>query len=418
MQAVFQSISMALKNLFQNMGRTVVTLIGIVLSVGAIIMVMSAGESVKQFILDQLGIFGTDIIQIEPRVPSGTTGQDRSASGTVNSLTSITTLTLEDGEAIERLDNIQSVAGGSFGQEQVKYNRERNSTMLFGASASMEEVDENIVIEKGKFFSEEEDNALAQVVVLGYGLKEKLFGARDAIGEKVDIGGQGYRVVGVLKERGGAGFLDFDDMAYIPIQTLQKKILGIDYITFLSARVQEREQIKQTTQNIRSLLRSRHAIYDVREDDFEAVSVAEGQELVEEVFGAVSILLLALASVSLVVGGVGIMNVMFVAMEERISEIGLRKALGARSKDVLLQFLTEAVVISLFGAIIGLILGIAFVGAIVLGLSYTGIEVDFGVTGDSLGVSIGFSVFAGVLFGFYPAYRASKIAPTEAMRKG
>jgi len=418
MQAIFQSISTAINNLFQNMGRTFVTLIGIVLSVSAIIMVMSAGESVKQFILDQLGIFGTDIIQVEPRVPSGTTGQDRSASGTINSLTSITTLTLEDGEAIERLNNVRAVAGGSFGQEQVKYGRERNSTMIFGASAPMEEVDANIVVQTGKFFSKEEDNSLSQVVVLGDGLKEKLFSGRDAIGEKVDIGGQGYRVVGVLEERGGSGFLDFDDMAYIPIQTLQKKILGIDYVTFLTIRVENVDQIEQTTQNVRSLLRSRHDIYDVRDDDFEAVSVAEGQELIEEVFGAISILLLALASVSLVVGGVGIMNVMFVAMEERISEIGLRKALGARSKDVLLQFLTESVVISIFGAIIGLILGVTFVGLIIFALSSFGIEVAFGVTGDSLLVGIGFSVIAGILFGFYPAYRASKIAPTEAMRKG
>jgi ABC-type antimicrobial peptide transport system permease subunit len=417
MQAIFQSISTAINNLFQNMGRTVVTLIGIVLSVSAIIMVMSAGESVKQFILDQLGIFGTDIIQVEPRVPSGTTGQDRSASGTVNALTSITTLTLEDGEAIERLDNVRAVAGGSFGQEQVKYGRERNSTMIFGSSASMEEVDENVVVIEGRFFTQQEDKGLSQVVVLGFGLKEKLFGESTAIGEKVDIGGQGYRVVGILRERGGAGFLDFDDMAYIPIQTLQKKILGIDYVTFLTIRVEDVDQIQQTTQNVRALLRSRHDIYDIRDDDFEAVSVAEGQELIEEVFGAISVLLLALASVSLVVGGVGIMNVMFVAMEERISEIGLRKALGARSKDVLLQFLTESVVISLFGAVIGLLLGITFVGLIVLGLSYAGIEVAFGVTQESLLVSIVFSVIAGIVFGLYPAYRASKIVPTEAMRK-
>jgi len=416
MRAFIQSVSMALKNLSQNATRTFVTLIGIVLSIAAIIMVMSAGESVKQFILGQLGIFGTDVIQIEPRVPSGTTRQDRSMSGTVSSLTNITTLTLKDGEAIEKLENIQAVSGGSFGQAQVRYERERSSAMLYGASAQIAQVDENITIRSGRFFTQEEDRSLTQVAVLGSGLKETLFGKKTAIGKKIDVGGQGYRVIGVLDERGGAGFLNFDDMLYLPVQTLQKKILGIDHVTFLTAKVIDNSRAKETSEDIRALLRNRHNIYDPKNDDFEAVSVVEGQELIDQVFGAVSALLLALASISLVVGGVGIMNVMFVAMEERIKEIGLRKALGARSKDVLWQFLIEAVVISLFGAIIGLLLGVGLIWTIIVILSSLGVDIAFGVTVNSLFVGIGFSVIAGIVFGIYPAWRASKIAPTEAMR--
>ena len=416
MRAFIQSVSMALKNLRQNAVRTFVTLIGIVLSVAAIIMVMSAGESVKQFVLGQLGVFGTELIQVEPRVPSGTAGQDRSMSGTVNSLTSITTLTLEDGEALEKLENISFVAGGSFGQAQIRYGNERKGTMLFGSGAQMVDVDENISVASGRFYTEQEDRSLSQVVVLGSSLKEKLFGEAPALGEKIDVGGNGYRVIGILKERGGSGFLNFDDMAYIPIRTLQKKILGIDYVTFLTIRVENNEIVKGTAENVRSVLRNRHAIWDSKNDDFEAMSIAEGQELVEEIFGAISLLLLALASISLIVGGVGIMNVMFVAMEERISEIGLRKAMGARSQDILWQFLIESMVIALFGACIGLCIGVGLVFIIISTLGYFGIDVGFGVTMESLFVGIGFSVLAGIIFGSYPAWRASRIAPTEAMR--
>lgn len=416
MKAFFQAIRTALKNLSQNATRTFVTLIGIVLSIAAIIMVMSAGESVKQYILSQLGVFGTDLIQVEPRVPSGTISQDRSASGVANAITQITSLTLEDGEAISKLDNIVAFSGTSFGQGQVRYDRERKSMMIFGTSADMIIVDQNLILREGRYFTGDEDRSLALVAVLGSGLKEKLFGQRNAIGEKIDVSGKSYRVIGVLRERGGAAFLSFDDMLYIPIQTLQKKILGVDYVSALSVKVKDNSQVKKTTDDVRALIRNRHDIYDARDDDFEAISVVEGQELIEEVFGAISILLVALASISLVVGGVGIMNVMFVAMEERVSEIGLRKAVGARSSDILWQFLVEAVVISLFGALIGLAIGIFLVWVIVWAIGYFGISVAFGVTWYSIFTGVGFSVLAGIVFGLYPAWRASQIPPTEAMR--
>lgn len=200
-ESVYTINSNGFKNLSQNATRTFITLIGIVLSIAAIIMVMSAGESVKQFILGQLGVFGTDLIQVEPRVPSGTTSQDRSSTSIVNALTRITTLNLEDGEAIQKLDNIETFSGGSFGQGQIRYSRERSSSMIFGTSPDMIIVDENIVISEGRFYSEEEDRSLGQVAVLGSGLKEKLFGNRNAVGEKIEINGKGYRVIGVLKER-------------------------------------------------------------------------------------------------------------------------------------------------------------------------------------------------------------------------
>lgn len=417
MKSFFLALRFALNNLRSNMGRTVVTLSGIIVSIAAIIVVSGAGESVKRFILGQIEVFGSDLIQVEPRVPSRTSGQDRS-SESASGASSITSLTLEDAEKIERLPNVVAVYGAMIGQSLAQYREVNKQVFIFGTGADVVRVDENIKLQDGTFYTRSDDASLYNAVVLGSSVKETFFGNNDAVGKKIKIKGDSYTVVGVLEPRGSAGFFDFDSIVYMPIQTLQKKILGIDHVSMVSVRVSDVGKIDQTSEDIRWLLRDRHDITDVKDDDFEVMSVKEAQETVANVFGTINILLIALASISLTVGGVGIMNVMFVAVSERTSEIGLRKAVGGRSRDVLGQFLVESTTIALLGGIFGIVLGILFLYVgIMIAQRTAGFSVEFILTFRSLLLAVGFSGGAGILFGMYPAWRASKISPVQALTK-
>lgn len=416
MKSILLAIRLAFSNLRTNTARTIVTLSGIIVSIAAIILVVSAGESVKGFVLSQIETFGTDLIQVEVRVPSGKSTQDRS-SESVAGAANIKTLKIEDGEAIARLPNVGSVYVAMIGQALAQYFETNKQILIFGTTADVVKVDANLRLAGGTFYSENDDDGLRDVVVLGSGVKQSFFGGSDALGRKIKIKGESYTVVGVLKERGSAGFFDFDSIVYMPLKTLQKKILGIDHASMISVRVKDPDIIDRTAEDIRWVMRDQHRIDDPKDDDFEVASVKEAQETIGNVFGAINILLLALASISLIVGGVGIMNVMFVAVSERMGEIGLRKAVGARSGDVLKQFLIEAVVISVTGGALGIMLGVSllFVGIHVL--QSFGFAVDFILTIRTLLIAVGFSAGAGVLFGVYPAWRASQVPPVVAMRR-
>ena len=278
-------------------------------------------------------------------------------------------------------------------------------------------VDEKIVVEEGRFYSEDEAGNGARVVVLGAGVKETFFGTGDAIGESITMRGEKYRVVGVLESRGSAGFFDLDSLAYVPVETLQKKILGVDYVQMISVQVEDISEEEQTVADIVGLLRKRHDITNPDKDDFSVTSTKQVQETLNDVLGSLTILLLALTSITLVVGGVGIMNVMYVSVAERTSEIGLRKALGATSQMVLIQFLLEALIITLFGGLVGIILGVAVTFALGAVFEALGFAFSLAFSWKSLLLGAGFSLLVGVIFGLAPAYRAAKLSPMEALRK-
>ncbi len=396
--------------------RTVLALLGVVIGVFAVVVVTALGEGVKGFVLGQVESFGTNVIQIEVKIPNTSSMSSDNATGRAQG-TQITTLTVEDAEAIKKLPNIEAIYAGTIGQERATYNSIGKRIFLFGTGAEALQVDANAKLSAGRFFTEEEDESLARVVVLGSETKEAFFGDNEAIGELITLKGEKYRVIGVLAPRGAAAFFNLDTFTYVPVQTLQKKILGVNYIQFISVKMQDPAKETETVADIVGLLRKRHDIDNPDKDDFSVTSTKEAQETLADVLGSLSILLLALTSISLVVGGVGIMNVMYVSVAERTSEIGLRKAVGATSRSILEQFLFEALIITLLGGLIGVLLGVLLTIGLSVLFGFLGFDLPLSFSLQSFLLGLGFSVAVGIIFGLAPAYRASKLTPMEALRK-
>lgn len=416
LKGFLSSIKLAFRNLHSNKGRTVLTLVGIVIGIMSVIIVMSSGQGVKEYILGQFSSYGDNLIQIETKVPALSATSGANATQQAQGV-SITTLKVSDGDALLKIPNVTGYAAGTIGQEIISRMGNNKRTMLYGVGANWPLVDRATKVKEGSFYTQAEDNALAQVVVIGSALKEILFEDEDAIGKSVKIKGMNFRVIGVLEERGVVAFVNYDDLLYIPVQTLQKKILGVDYVRFISAQVEDVSKIDVTAADITDTMRRLHNIKNPIQDDFSVMTMQEAVELIDMVFGTISILLLALTSISLIVGGVGIMNVMYVAVVERTFEIGLRKAVGAQNSEIMRQFLFEAIILTLSGGLIGIILGFGFTFGFSFLLSVLGFELSFPISPVSIFVAVGFSALTGIIFGYYPAWKASRITPMEAMRK-
>ena len=424
MQKFIISIKLALRNLYSNKVRTTLSLLGIVIGVTSVILILSLGNGLRNFVIDQVESFGTDIVQIEVKVPKTSHVSSENVSAMAGG-TQITTLKLDEVKEVAKLANLGSWYAGILSQQIVTRENENEQTFIFGVTSGMMEADSGAELEKGTFFIDEDDRDLKQVAVLGSKAKELFFPNDEAVGQSIKIGKNKYRVVGVLKERSSGGSFDFNKIIYIPIRTLQKKIMGIDHIQFAIFKIKNMNAVDQTMEEMRAMMRDKHDIeYDNEkdkkdgiDDDFAVMSIAEAKEILDKVFNIINALLLALVSISLVVGGVGIMNVMYVAVTERTQEIGLRKAVGARNRDILWQFIFEAIFLTLLGGIVGIILGILFSELGTYIIAQYDYSVIFSVTGSSVLLAVGFSMITGVVFGFYPARKASSLTPAEALRK-
>lgn len=412
----FLSISLALRNLHHNTGRTILTLVGISIGIMSVIVVMSSGQGLKDYVMGQFSTYGTDEISIKIKVPNISKTSISNAT-TMAQGVQITTLKMSDVKAILKIPNITNAVAASIGQELVSYQSQNKRTLLYGVGADGPIVDSGVKMRQGDFFTQGDDDSLAQVAVVGPDLAMSLFDQDDPLGKIIKIKDTNFKVIGVLTSRGSASLFNFDDMIYIPEQTLQKKILGVDYEQAITAKVKDPNMIGTTVLDITDTLRRDHHITDPSQDDFSVTSIQEAQDLISNVFGTINILLLALTSISLVVGGVGIMNVMYVAVVERTFEIGLRKAVGAKSADILKQFLFEAITVTMIGGVVGILLGyvISLVFSYILGTM--GFALQFSVTAGSIFLAVGFSAATGILFGFYPAWKASQLTPMEALRK-
>lgn len=398
--------------------RTGLASLGIVIGISSVIIVYAAGEGVRGLINSQIDTFGSNLIETEIKIPSAKQGAEevREMSSAIATGAQVTTLKIEDMNAIDELENIKRSYAGTYAQESVSYQSELHKTFIWGVSASFIEIDQSEVV-NGRFYTEEEGKALAQVVVLGAKIKEKLFGDSDPLGRYVKLRKSKYRVIGVMEERGMyMGMIDFDDMLYIPVRTATKKILGVNHVLFLFHEMIDASQSQFTVEEINQVMRDQHEIVDASKEDFRITAMAEAMDMLDTVMGALELLLLAIVAISLVVGGVGIMNIMYATVTEREFEIGLRKALGATSNDIIIQFLLEAIFKTMIGGFFGVVLGVIFSYLIAIGAQNSNLEWQFSVPLEAYVVSFSFSVFFGVVFGVLPAKKAANLDPVEALR--
>jgi len=407
--------NIALKSLINNKMRTALTVIGIIIGIAAVIIVMSAGESLKGLVVGQLDAFGSNLIQIEVKVPTASHTSVENAAGQAQGI-QITTLTLEDADAIGKLPNIANYYAAIMDSEIVSYQDATKSVTIFGVTSGYVEMG-TAKVAAGRFYTREEDNELARVAVLGSKISDKLFGNQDPIGHEIKMGKTKFRVIGVMVEQGGGLGLSFDDMIYVPVRTLQKIVMGIDHVQFIGAEMADLARDDETAADIKYLLDVRHEIEDLDKDDFAITTMAEAKKMIDSIFNGITLLLIAIAGISLVVGGVGIMNIMYVSVTERTFEIGLRKAVGAKKRSILWQFLLEATILTLIGGIFGIALGIAFSYLVSYLAGLFGYEWSFIIMPPSILLAFGFSAAVGITFGYFPAQQAANLDPIEALRK-
>jgi len=422
-------IKSSITAMLANKTRTSLTILGMVIGISAVIIVFSAGEGIKSLVLGQVESYGTDVIISEVRIPTGKksqTSKDIQSGAAMAQGVQITTMTADDIEDINKIPNIVTSYGGIMGQEQISYENELKKGYIFGTNEAYIDIDKSEIAD-GRFFTAEEENSLSEVVVLGSKVKDKLFGDNDPLGKMIKIRKNKFRVIGVVKERGAVMGMDWDDFVFVPLKTLQKKVMGIDHVIYMVHQIKDLSIAEETAEDIRYALRENHdiakptidqfGVADLGKDDFRVTTMVEMMDILNVITGAITLLLLAIVAISLIVGGVGIMNIMYVIVSERTAEIGLRMAVGAQKRDILYQFLTESIIITIFGGIFGVIIGALVSFLIALGADSFGYDWDFVIPMKSYVIALGFSFIFGVLFGIYPAQKAARLNPIEALRK-
>jgi len=412
-------LKQAIRGVRSNPSRTLLTTLGITIGIGTVILVLSAGEGFKSYINSLVDVHGSNVIFVEVSVPASTKQRSNSsgnetANSSANIAVPITTLKNRDVEDIKQLPNVVEAYGASVGQQIVTYKNVSKNAFIFGASSARFDVDKGVV-EKGRSYTAQEDRSLAQVAILGSKIAENLFEEQDPIGKLIRVGNYNFEVIGVYATRGG--FDGSDDQVFIPITTLQKKILGTDYLLYAVIQLEDNSKADATSLDVTDILRRNHYIKDPTRDDFKVTTQAETMDIFNNILQGITFLLIAIASISLLVGGVGVMNIMYVIVTERIGEIGLKKALGARNHDILYEFLIESVILTVIGGVFGIIGGIF--GAFLVSKIAQSFELTWKFIVPLWGVvlSVSISAIIGIVFGVFPAKNAAKLNPIEALNK-
>jgi len=383
-------------------------MLGIVIGIASVITIMSLGESAQAYILGQVQSFGSDIISINPGAP--TSGPPAAVQGIV-----IKTLNQRDVASLQNEPSILRVAARVSGQATISYGSTDRSVIWHAFSPIGYEMF-NMELSSGAPFTEADSRAYSKVVVLGSKVAKDLFGSVSPVGKYVRLNGTNFRVAGVFASK-GAGVFSFDDYVVMPLSVGQKQMLGIDYYHELNAQFDPRYESDFVKSRIASILRQNHHITDASKEDFMIVSMEEAVAIIRSITSALTLFLSAIATIALVVGGIGIMNIMLVSVTERTREIGLRKAVGATERDILQQFLIEAVMLTLLGGIIGIALGAALVGLVYAGVTYLStIEWVFAFPLSAVFLALFVSTISGLAFGIYPARQAARKNPIDALR--
>lgn len=405
------SIQTALRGLRANKTRSMLTILGIVIGVMSIILVMSLGQGAQKLILDQVQGMGAKTIVVAPgRQPTGPSDAAQVFSD------SLKVRDLENIKRKENVPNAKEIMPLVFGGESSSYENETFRLTIFGASPLIETLFD-VPVAQGNYFTDEDVRGRASVVIIGDKVRQELFGNSDALGQNIKIKGKSFRVIGILPKKGQVSFFNFDEAAIMPYTTAQDYILGIKYFHRFVVKADDEKNINNTVVDLQRTVRESHNISLTDKDDFFIETQADLANRLSTITSVLTMFLASVAAISLVVGGIGIMNIMLVSVTERTREIGLRKALGATYGDILTQFLLEAVVLTGVGGIVGILMGaglaflISLVLTNVLALSWSFI---FPVSAALLG--LGVSGLIGLVFGIYPARIAAKKSPIEALR--
>jgi putative ABC transport system permease protein len=408
-----QTITTALVSLKTNKLRSILTILGIVIGITSIMVVMSVGHSAENMILGEIGGMGAEMIVIRPgKEPKGPTD--------FAEMMFSDSLKTKDIEALKKPSNVPylaNIAPAVIVPGSVSYGGETYKGVTFGWTADLMVQMFDIYPDKGIFFDENDIKQRANVVVIGSKVKKELFGDSDAVGQDIKIKNKSFKVVGTIAPMGQVSFFNVDDMILLPYSTAQSYLLGIDHYHEVIVMAQSPELVPATVLDIELTLREMHNITDPEKDDFFIITQEGMVEQVKTIMGVLTLFLSVVVAISLVVGGIGIMNIMFVSVTERTREIGLRKAIGATKKDILFQFLVESVLLTSIGGVIGIFLGTVISFGASIGIresigSSTGFS--FPLTATILGLAV--TAFVGLVFGLYPARKAANKDAIEALR--
>ena len=398
-QDILQETFMALSG---NKVRSGLTMLGIIIGIASVIAMTAIGAGAQNAISASIQSIGANLIVVSPGAPRGVGQQVNQGRGSAK------TLTIEDVQALSGLDGVKTVTAEVSSRMQVTAKGTNTNTTVDGVTATYPDV-RNLQIDQGDFISDQQNQSVAKVAVIGPTVQTDLFGVgSDVIGQIIRIKGNQFKIIGLTKAKGGSGFTNADDTIYIPITTAQRYFSGNQYVSSISVAATSSDVTTAVQENITSTLLSRH---NVTTADFSTLNQADIIATASSVTGTFTTLLAAVAGISLIVGGIGIMNMMLTTVTERTREIGLRKAIGAKRRDINRQFLIEAVMLTFVGGVIGVALGwgVSF-GVTTLGILQTSVSLS------SVLLAFGVSAFIGIVFGYYPAQRASKLNPIEALR--
>jgi putative ABC transport system permease protein len=405
-------LKLAVSNLLANKGKSLLTMLGIIIGVSSVVLIISVGDGAQSLIFNQIENVGSNLVGVVPG------GQDEDEQGPPAAAMGIfvTTLTIDDANAIAAsIPDVVATTPYVSGNVSASYGSESGIVIISGVSANyLDVIDADI--ERGRFFTSQEELGLSRVVILGHDVAEKFFGEDvNPVGETIKIGNANFLVIGLFADA-KTGLDSRNTKLFMPATTAQKITLGIRHVGMIHAKVNEAKNIDLVIAEIKDLLRERHHIKEEGKDDFTVRSQAQALDALGQITDALKFFLAAIAAISLIVGGIGIMNIMLVTVTERTREIGLRKAIGARAGIIQTQFIIESAMISLVGGVIGIIIGVSFSFLIAQVAQYLDYQWDFIISPLSLILASGVSISVGVVFGFYPARKAALLDPIEALR--